>query len=141
MRRIVFVWLFALSASLMAFGVPETPDVPEADIPEIEIPGMEILDEVQEKLDELIAETDALRLLIPELSTLDEVSAKLEELRDTDPELQDLQTELDVLRADLVDAKAELDEKIGLINSEVEEIHLLVETFTEGLPETEGGSR
>jgi DNA repair exonuclease SbcCD ATPase subunit len=137
MGRTFLVCLFALSASAMAFGVPESPDVPDVDVPEIEIPGMEMLDEVEAKLDELITETDALRLLIPELSTLDDVSAKLDELRETDPELEDLQAELDALRDDLVDAKTELDETIGSINAEIEDIHSLVETFTEGLPTAE----
>ncbi|HPJ29182.1 MAG TPA: hypothetical protein PLM22_09630, partial [Candidatus Sabulitectum sp.] len=61
----------------MAFGVPGVPDVPDADIPEIEIPGMELLDEVQMKLDGLIAQTDTLRNIIPDLAVLDDLSVKL----------------------------------------------------------------
>ncbi len=126
--------VFLTVATVLAFGVPDVPDVPDTDLPEIDIPGLDILDGIQVQLDELVSVTDSLQWLIPELSALDDVSAKLEELRETDPDVIGLQEELDALRAQLVDARAEIEEVTGSINDEVESVRSSLDTFVDGLP-------
>lgn len=132
MRSLIALAFAACTA--MAFGVPDVPDVPEADLSSIEIPGMDLLDQVQEELDGLIAQTDTLRNLIPDLAVLDELSMKLEELRDTDPELASLQAEVDALRDQLVDARAQITAVTDEIDSEISTIKATVDEFTAGLP-------
>lgn len=133
MKKIAFILTILVSVSF-AFGLPDTPDVPDADIPEIEIPGLDILDGIQLQLDELIASTDSLVWLIPELSVLDDVSAKLEELRETDPDVIDLQEEIDSLRGELLVAKSEIEAVRDAITGDIEEVRSCLDTFTEGLP-------
>lgn len=137
MRSIILTVLMLCAGSVAAFGVPgapDAPDVPDADIPDIEIPGLEILDGIQLKLDELIAETDSLKWLIPELSVLEEVSVKLEELKETDPDVIGLQAEIDALRAELVDARSEIQMISDNINGEIGEVKTSIDTFRDGLP-------
>ncbi len=137
MRRSIFIVLMICAGSVVAFGVPgapDVPDVPDADIPDIEIPGLEILDGIQLQLEELIAVTDSLEWLIPELSALEEVSAKLEEIRETDPDVIGLQAEIDALRAELVDARSEIQTISDTINGEIGEVKASIDTFLDGLP-------
>ncbi|OPL18446.1 MAG: hypothetical protein AVO35_03710 [Candidatus Aegiribacteria sp. MLS_C] len=122
------------AAGLMAFGVPDVPDVPGVDIPEIEIPGLDILEGVQIQLDELITATDSLRWLIPELSALDDVSAKLDELAETDPDVLELQARVDGLRGELESARAEIETLTGGITEDVETVRTTLDTFVQGLP-------
>jgi len=133
MKRTALALILAVPC-LMAFGVPDVPDVPDVEVPDIEIPGMEILDDLQVQLDELMASTDSLVWLIPELTALEDVSAKLEELRETDPDVVGLQEELDALRGELVTARAELEEISDVLTEDVEELHSSLQTFREGLP-------
>lgn len=132
--RLYAAALFVLITGAFAFGLPDTPDVPDVDIPEIEIPGLEILDGIQAQLDELISVTDSLEWLIPELSALDEVSAKLEEIRETDPDVIGLQEQIDVLRTELVDARAEIVEISDALTGDVQEMRASIDTFVDGLP-------
>ena len=137
MRRSIFIVLMICAGSVVAFGVPgapDVPDVPDADIPDIEIPGLEILDGIQLQLEELIAVTDSLEWLIPELSALEEVSAKLEEIRETDPDVIGLQSEIDALRAELVDARSEIQTISDTINGEIGEVKASIDAFLDGLP-------
>lgn len=133
MKTFAVVLMVFVSGSF-AFGLPDTPDVPDADIPDIEIPGLDILDGIQVQLDDLIASTDSLVWLIPELSALDDVSAKLEELRDTDPDVAGLQEQIDSLRGELLVARSEIEEISGAITGDVEEVRSSLDTFIDGLP-------
>ncbi|MCD4774777.1 MAG: hypothetical protein K8S15_01855 [Candidatus Aegiribacteria sp.] len=133
MKTFAVVLMVFVSGSF-AFGLPDTPDVPDADIPDIEIPGLDILDGIQVQLDELIASTDSLVWLIPELSALDDVSAKLEELRDTDPDVIGLQEQIDSLRGELLVARSEIEEISDAITGDVEEVRSSLDTFIDGLP-------
>lgn len=126
------LYLLAFVAGVaLAFGVPGVPDV---DVPDFEIPGMELLDEVQLKLDGILAQSEALRDMIPDLAVLDELSLKLEELRDTNPEFEALQVRLDVLRDDLSGVKAEMDAITDNLDSEIGTVKATMDEFTEGLP-------
>lgn len=133
MKKIAVILMILVSGSF-AFGLPDTPDVPDVDIPDIEIPGLDILDGILVQLDELIASTDSLVWLIPELSALDDVSAKLEELRDTDPDAIGLQEQIDSLRGELLVARSEIEEISDVITGDVEEVRSSLDTFMEGLP-------
>lgn len=134
MRIIMLAVLMLSAGSLMAFGVPDVPDVPDVDVPDIEIPGLDILDGIQVQLNELIASTDSLVWLIPELSALEDVSLKLEELRETDPEIAGLQAEIDALRGELLGARAQIEEISLRINSDIGAVTSSLNTFVEGLP-------
>jgi len=134
MRHAIIAVIALFAGSVLAFGVPGTPDVPDVEIPDIEIPGMDLLDEVQIKLDEVISSTDVLGELIPALTTLDNVSAKLEELRDTDPEIAALQAELDELRGELAFARDEIQAISDNLNAEIGTIRDTINSFIDGLP-------
>ena len=128
------ITVLILSASLLAIGMPDVPDVPDTDLPEIEIPGLDILDGVKTELDGLSETTSGLTGLIPELSVLDEVSLKLAELRETDPDIIGLQEQIDALRAELVDARAQIEAVTTQINQDIQEVTSSIDTFVEGLP-------
>lgn len=126
------LYLLAFVASVaLAFGVPGVPDV---EVPDVEIPGMELLDDVQLKLDGILAQSEALRDMIPDLAVLDELSLKLEELRETDADFEALQLRLDALRDDLSGVKAEMDAITDNLDSEIETVKATMDEFTEGLP-------
>ncbi len=129
-----FAALVLIVGGASAFAIPGVPDVPGLEIPDIRIPGMELLDELQEKLDGLIAETDVLCGLIPDLAVLDDLSAKLTELRDTDPEMAELQVELDALRERLVSARAVIQAYSDRVQAELGSLKTVVDDFSEGLP-------
>ncbi len=131
--RSLYLLVFVASVAL-AFGVPGVPDVPDVEVPDIEIPGMELLDDIQLKLDGILAQSEALRDMIPDLAVLDELSLKLEELRETDADVESLQLRLDALRDDLSGVKAEMDAITDNLDSEIETVKATMDEFTEGLP-------
>ena len=126
--------LFILVTGAFAFGLPDTPDVPDVDIPDIEIPGLDILDGISSQLDELMASTDSLLWLIPELSALEDVSEKLEELKDTDPDIIGLQERIDSLRGELVVARSEIEDISNALTGDIQEVQSSLDNFLEGLP-------
>lgn len=117
-------------ATLVSFGLPETPDVPGVpDLPELDIPGIPVLEEVASELDGLSASLDGLEGLIPDVALLDEASTRLRELNDLDPEVAALVEDLEAYRAEIVAARdrlasavAEIDSKTASIRERVEEI-------------------
>lgn len=129
----LMIIIFAVG-TVMAFGVPGVPDVPDATIPDFEIPGMELLDDIQLKLDGFILQADTLRNIIPDIAVLDEISVKLEELRDTDPEVASLQAEIDSFRDELVSARSEMQAISEDLQAEAGTLQETVDEFRAGLP-------